>query len=65
VRERYYFAIRAKNSGKASHVRFVDALRSPALAKLVRRMPGYDATGAGSVTGIEVLRRGEAASRSR
>jgi len=64
VRERYYFAIRAKNSGKASHVRFVDALRSPALAKLVRRMPGYDATGAGSVTGIEVLRRGEAASRS-
>jgi molybdate-binding protein len=65
VRERYYFAIRAKNSGKASHARFVDALRSPGFAKLVRRLPGYDATDAGSVTGIEVLRRGEAQSRLR
>jgi molybdate-binding protein len=65
VRERYYFAIRAKNSGKASHARFVEALRSSAFAKLVRRLAGYDATGAGSVSGIEVLRRGEAGSRRR
>ena len=65
VRERYYFAIRARNSGKASHVRFVDALRSPAFAKLVRRLPGYDVTGAGTVSGIEVLRRSETGSRRR
>ena len=65
VRERYYFAIRARNSGKASHVRFVDALRSPAFAKLVRRLPGYDVTGAGTVSGIEVLRRSGTGSRRR
>ena len=65
VRERYYFAIRAKNSGKASHARFVEALRSAAFAKLVKRLPGYDATGAGTISGIEVLRRGEMRGRSR
>lgn len=59
VRERYYVAIRAKNAGKPSHARFVEALRGPAFAKLVRRLPGYDATGAGTITEIEVLRRRE------
>jgi molybdate transport repressor ModE-like protein len=57
VRERYYIAIRAKSAGKPSHARFIEALGSPAFAKIVRRLPGYDAAGAGTVTGIEVLRR--------
>lgn len=63
VQERYYIAIRGKSAGKPSHARLVDALRSPAFAKLVRRLPGYDATGAGTITGIEVLRRADGASR--
>ena len=29
------------------------------------RLPGYDATGAGSISGIEVLRRGDGQSRRR
>jgi len=57
IRERYYLAIRAKSAGKPSHARLIEALRSPAFAKLVRRLPGYDPTSAGALTGIEVLRR--------
>jgi len=57
IRERYYIAIRAKSAGKPSHARLLEALRSAAFAKLVRRLPGYDGTGAGTVTGIEVLRK--------
>ena len=63
--ERYYFAIRAKSAAKPSHVRFIEALRSPAFAKRIRRLPGYDATAAGTVTGIDVLTQREARSHRR
>lgn len=65
VRERYYFAVRVKSAAKPSHVRFIEALRSPAFAKRVRRLPGYDATAAGTVTGIDVLTQREARSHRR
>ena len=55
VRERYFLAVRAKDAEKAPVARLIDALRSPEFGRLARRLPGYDAAGAGSVTGLEAL----------
>ena len=55
VRERYFLAVRAKDAGKPPFVRLLDALKSPAFAQRVRRLPGYDCAGAGSISGLEAL----------
>jgi molybdate transport repressor ModE-like protein len=55
VRERYFLAVRAKDSVKPPFVRLLGALKSPAFAQRVRRLPGYDCAGAGSISGLEAL----------
>jgi molybdate transport repressor ModE-like protein len=55
VRERYFLAVRATDVGKAPVVRLVDALRNPSFARLARRLPGYHAAAAGTVTGLDAL----------
>jgi molybdate-binding protein len=55
VRERYFLAVRAKDAGRPPFVRLLDALESPAFAQRVRRLPGYDCAGAGSISGLEAL----------
>jgi len=55
VRERYFLAVRAKDAVKPPILRLLDALRSPAFARRVRRLPGYDCAAAGSVSGLEAL----------
>ena len=55
VRERYFLAVRAKDAVKPPILRLLDALKSPAFAQRVRRLPGYDCAAAGSLTGLEAL----------
>ena len=55
VRERYFLAVRSKDVGKPPVARLIDALRSPAFARHVRRFPGYRPAEAGSVSGLEAL----------
>ena len=55
VRERYFLAVRAKDAVKPPLVRLIEALKSPAFARRVRRLPGYDLAAAGSITGVDVL----------
>jgi molybdate transport repressor ModE-like protein len=55
VRERYFLAVRAKDAVKPHILRLLDALRSPAFAQRVRRLPGYDCAAAGSISGLEAL----------
>ena len=55
VRERYFLALRAKDAGTPAFVRLLDALKSAAFARRVRRLPGYHPAGAGTLTGIDVL----------
>ncbi len=55
VRERYFLAIRAKDAVKPPALRLLDALASPAFARQVRRLPGYDCAAAGSISGLEAL----------
>ena len=55
VRERYFLAVRAKDAVKPPILRLLDALRSPAFARRVRRLPGYDCAAAGSISGLEAL----------
>ena len=52
VRERYFIAIRAADAARPPIVALIDALRGPALARLVARLPGYRAPSAGSVIGV-------------
>lgn len=50
VRERYFryfLVVRAKDVQKAPIARLIAPLRSPEFARLARRLPGYDTTGAG------------------
>jgi molybdate-binding protein len=61
VRERYFLAVRAKDAQEAPVARLIEALRSPEFGRLARRLPGYDAAGAGSVTGLEALTRAPSA----
>jgi molybdate transport repressor ModE-like protein len=55
VRERYFLAVRAKDAVKPPFIRLLDALTSPVFARRVRRLPGYDGTAAGSISGLEAL----------
>jgi molybdate transport repressor ModE-like protein len=60
IRERYYLAVRASTLATPGVARLIDLLRGPAFARVVRTLPGYRATAAGTVVGIEVLDRGPA-----
>ena len=55
VRERYFFAIRARDAGSAPIVRLIDALRSPLFSRIARPLAGYRTAGAGSMLGLEAL----------
>ena len=55
VSERYYLAVRAAELDSTAVARLLECLRGPAFALLARRLPGYDAAQAGSVTGVERL----------
>ena len=55
VRERYYLAVRAKDAAKPPFIRLIDALKSAAFARRVRRLPGYYPAAAGSLTGVDAL----------
>jgi molybdate transport repressor ModE-like protein len=55
LRERYYLAVRAADLESPPVARLIEVLRSPLFARLARRLPGYDATAAGTVLGIEAL----------
>jgi molybdate transport repressor ModE-like protein len=55
VRERYFLVVRSKDVGKPPVAHLIDALRSPALARHVRRLPGYHPAAAGSISGLEAL----------
>jgi len=55
VRERYFLAVRAKDTVKPPFLCLLDALRSPAFARRVRRLPGYDCAGAGSISDLVAL----------
>ena len=58
VHERYFLAVHAADLDKPALARLVDALRGPALARIVARLPGYRATAAGTVVGVESLGAG-------
>ena len=55
VRERYFLAVRAKAVESASVARLIQALRSPAFARIARGFAGYKADAAGSVVGLDAI----------
>jgi molybdate transport repressor ModE-like protein len=55
VRERYLFAVRAKHLESPAVARLIEVLKSPALAKTVRHLAGYDSAAAGTVIGLDAL----------
>jgi len=55
LRERYYLAVRAADLETPAIVRLIAVLRSPMFTRLARRLPGYDATAAGTVQGVDAL----------
>jgi molybdate transport repressor ModE-like protein len=55
LRERYFLAVRAKDAQGPAVARLIDALRSPAFVRQVRRLPGYHPAGAGSLSGLDAL----------
>jgi molybdate transport repressor ModE-like protein len=55
VRERYFFAVRAKHLESPAVARLIEVLKSPVLARIVRHLAGYDMTAAGSVIGLDAL----------
>jgi molybdate-binding protein len=57
VRERYFLAVRAADVGAPAVAALIAALRGPAFARVAARLPGYRATGAGSVVGVDALGR--------
>jgi molybdate transport repressor ModE-like protein len=61
LRERYYLAVRSSGLASPAVARLIHLLRGPALAHIVRTLPGYRRTEAGTITGVEVL--GRAATR--
>jgi molybdate-binding protein/molybdenum-dependent DNA-binding transcriptional regulator ModE len=54
-RERYWLATRRQTLGERRMERFLTALRGPSLARLAKRLAGYDAAGAGEVVPISAL----------
>ncbi|HXX82874.1 MAG TPA: substrate-binding domain-containing protein [Casimicrobiaceae bacterium] len=55
VRERYFFAVRAKQLESPAVARLIEVLRSRALARIVSHLAGYDTAAAGSVVGLDAL----------
>lgn len=58
AQERYWFAARRRALSEVRLQRFVAALRDPSLARLAKRLGGYDAAGAGEICTLEALRTG-------
>jgi molybdate transport repressor ModE-like protein len=54
-RERYWFALRARDQGSAEMHAFLEALRGDELGRMARRFPGYDARGAGEPCPLDKL----------
>ncbi len=55
VRERYYFAVRAKDVDKAAVTRLIEALKDPPFVRRARRLPGYRIPATVSITGLGAL----------
>ena len=55
IRERYFFTVRAKHLESPPVARLIEVLRSPALARIVRHLSGYDTAASGSVIGLDAL----------
>jgi molybdate-binding protein len=55
VRERYFFAVRAKHLELPAVARLIEVLKSPMFASIVRHLPGYTSAATGSVTGLDAL----------
>jgi putative molybdopterin biosynthesis protein len=54
-RERYWFAMRARDEDNAPMRAFLKELRGDALRRMARQFPGYDARAAGEVCPVEAL----------
>ena len=57
VRERYYLAVRSSGLASPAVARLIDLLRGPVFARIVRTLPGYRRTEAGTIVGVEVIER--------
>jgi putative molybdopterin biosynthesis protein len=57
VRERYFLAALAKEITKSPLARLIEVLKAAEFARVVRRLPGYHAAGAGSVIDVAALRQ--------
>jgi molybdate transport repressor ModE-like protein len=55
IRERYFFAVRAKHLESSAVARLIEVLKGPVLARTVRHLAGYDTSAAGSVIGLDAL----------
>jgi molybdate transport repressor ModE-like protein len=58
VREQYFFAVRARELKSPAIIRFIEALRSSAYRRIVKRLAGYQSVDAGSVLGLDALDAG-------
>jgi len=56
AQERYWFAVRRRALREVQIQRFVAALHGATLTQLAQRLGGYDATGAGELCALDVLR---------
>ena len=56
ARERYWLCVRSAAVQSAPVMQLVEALQSPAFARIVKRLPGYACPTAGRVVAIDVLR---------
>jgi putative molybdopterin biosynthesis protein len=54
-RERYWLATRRQSLGERRMEQFLSALRGASLARLAKRLAGYNAAGAGEIVSISVL----------
>lgn len=55
ARERYYLALRSSAATAPAVTRLLEALNSPAFARIVRRLPGYARKGRAALARIETL----------
>jgi len=55
VRERYFFAVRAKHLESPAVARLIEVLKSPVLTKVVRHLAGYKTAAAGSIVGLDAI----------
>jgi molybdate transport repressor ModE-like protein len=55
IRERYFFAVRAKHLESSAVARLIEVLKGPVLARTVRHLAGYDTSAAGSVIALDAL----------